>query len=76
MSLEEQIAQLRAAIAAQEGLRPVLGDATVDSIVSTLRQRLAEIEAQQPRVEQRKLVTVLFADIVDFTSMSQQMPCR
>jgi class 3 adenylate cyclase len=73
MSLDEQIAQLRAAIAAQENLRPVLGDETVNSIVSTLRQRLAEMEAQQPRGEQRKLVTVLFADLSGFNALAEQM---
>src|SRR3990172_8897309 len=35
-SLEEQIAQLRSAITAQEGLRPTLGDAVVEVTLTAL----------------------------------------
>src|SRR5680860_985764 len=58
------------AIAALENQRAMLGDAVVDIALEPLlekRDRLAE----GPGREQRKLVTVLFADLVDFTVISQ-----
>jgi tetratricopeptide (TPR) repeat protein len=45
-SLEEQIAQLEAAMAAQEALRPSLGDEAVEAVIAALR---AEREALRPR---------------------------
>jgi class 3 adenylate cyclase/tetratricopeptide (TPR) repeat protein len=44
---EEQIAQLRAAIAAQENLRPTLGDATVELSLKPLRGLLDSLVAEQ-----------------------------
>jgi class 3 adenylate cyclase/tetratricopeptide (TPR) repeat protein len=46
-SLVEQIGQLRAALAAQESLRPALGDAVVDTTVAALRAQLNTLLAQQ-----------------------------
>jgi class 3 adenylate cyclase len=70
---ETQIAQLRAAIAAQENLRPVLGEAAVDAAIAALQEKLAALESQQPQEEQRKQVTVLFADVAGFTGLSERM---
>lgn len=47
-SPDEPIAQLEAAIAAQDLLRPTLGDAAVDAAVATLRARLATLRAGLP----------------------------
>jgi len=47
MSVEEQITQLEAAIAAQEMLRQALGDATVEVAISALRLRLQALTAQR-----------------------------
>jgi class 3 adenylate cyclase/tetratricopeptide (TPR) repeat protein len=46
-TLEEQIAQLEAAIAAQEALRPTVGDAVVDAATAALRTQLDALRAQQ-----------------------------
>ena len=46
--LDESITQLEAAIAAQDLLRPVLGDAAVDAVVTTLRARLDTLRAERP----------------------------
>ena len=59
--------QLERAIAAQESLRGVVPDDVVDAAIATLRLQLdsAQVESQR-----RRQVTVLFADVSGFTSMS------
>lgn len=64
--------QLEQAIAALEAQRSMLGDAVVDAAIGSIQERLAAL-APTPHTEQRKLVTVLFADLVGWTSMSEQM---
>src|SRR6478752_5591911 len=71
MSGDEGIASVDRAIAALEAQRAMLGDAVVDTALEPLRARRAELEA--PRAEQRRLVTVVFADLVDFTVLSRQL---
>ena len=46
-SIEEQIAQLRAAISAQEALRPTLGDGVVEVTLKALRAQLDSLLAEQ-----------------------------
>lgn len=58
--------QLEQAIAALERQRTVLGDAVVDASLAALREKLAALTAA-PRDVQRKLVTVLFADLAGRT---------
>ncbi len=68
----DERASLEQAIAALELQRPVLGDQVVDTALEPLRARLASL--QQPSAEQqRKQVTVLFADVSGFTAMSESM---
>jgi class 3 adenylate cyclase/tetratricopeptide (TPR) repeat protein len=64
--------QLEQAIVAQEALRTTLGDEVVDAIIAVLREKLAEISIQAVS-DQRKLVTILFADTVASTAMSQHL---
>ena len=109
-SVEEKIAGIQSAIAAQEALRANLGDAVVEVTLSALRAQLELLRAEQkaaasgaPRVQltpdallaqlqgyiprqladkmrssgqisgERRQVTVLFADISGFTSMSERL---
>ncbi len=67
----DEIASVDRAIAALEAQREILGDAVVDTALDPLRARRAELDA--PRAEQRRLVTVVFADLVDFTVLSRQL---
>lgn len=60
--------RLEQSIAAIEAQRAILGDAVVDTMVAAAREKLATLEAQRA-VEQRKQVTVLFADVSGFTAM-------
>ena len=64
------------AIAALEANRALLGDEIVDVALASLREKLSglDIDRRAVRVpQQRKLVTVLFADMSGFTAMSETM---
>jgi class 3 adenylate cyclase/predicted ATPase len=67
-------ADIERAIEALETQRAVLGDSVVDEAIGAL---LAKLSAQQDDYsrteEQRKLVTILFCDLVGFTSLSETM---
>jgi class 3 adenylate cyclase/tetratricopeptide (TPR) repeat protein len=66
--------QLEQAIVALEAQRALLGDAVVDAAIAPMREKLATLSARQPGVEQqRKQITVLFADVSGFTAMSETM---
>src|ERR1044072_8184437 len=65
---------LNQAIAALEAQRSVLGDQVVDIALSALREKLDHLlsqGSQQP--QERKLITVLFADVSGFTAMADTM---
>ncbi len=77
-----EIEALRQAISALEGQRALIGDAVIETALGPLREKLARLEAvtaslatakPAPSGEQRKLVTVLFADLVGFTAMSERL---
>jgi class 3 adenylate cyclase len=63
--------QLVAAIAALEGQRALLGDAVVEAALGPMRAKLATLHA--PQGEQRKQISVLFADVSGFTARSEAM---
>ena len=70
--------QLEQAIAALETQRAILGDVVVDAALSSMRQQLAELELAErkpvPALEgERKLVTIMFADISGFTALAETM---
>ena len=69
-----RIHELKEAISAQEELRGKVPDSIIALTVSLLRKELEEIEtADQELEQQRKLVTVLFMDVVNSTGMIQSM---
>ena len=68
----DEIAQLEAAKRALEGQRPVLGDDVVATALRPLEERLATLRSLAA-AEQRKVVTVLFADLVGFTAMTARL---
>jgi len=81
-SLNEQINQLKQTIAEMESQRAILGDETVEAALVPLHKKLAEIESQvelsveTPRelpTRQRKLVTLLYMDVVDSTAMTKDL---
>lgn len=68
-------AQLEQAINALEAQRALLGDVVVNVALAPLREKLAALNAPPaaPPAQQRKQVTVLFADVSGFTAMSETM---
>ena len=80
--LDDQIIQLKQTIADIESQRPIMGDTAVDISLEPFRQKLADLEAQaasdreEPPViptRQRKLVTLLYMDVVGSTAMTQHL---
>ena len=69
-----ELDRLNAAIAVLEAQRSMLGDAVVDTAVGPLRERLAALSTPAPsRRHQRRQVTVLFADIFGYTTLSEHV---
>jgi class 3 adenylate cyclase/tetratricopeptide (TPR) repeat protein len=64
--------QLEQTIAHLESQRATLGDAVVDVSIAALLAKLATLDPVPPS-EQRKLVTILFADVSGFTPMSEML---
>jgi len=69
--------QLRHSISVLEGQRATLGDAVVDPALAALRQQIEALEAQAPLEpapkEQRRLITIFFADIVGSTTIAERL---
>ena len=75
-TLQEQITDIKKAIEAQEGMRSILGDSVVGTTLAVLHDQLNALERQSTQQEggnqtRRRLVTVLFADVSDFTAFSE-----
>ena len=76
-------AALEAAIAGLEAQRALLGDAVVEAALAPLRAQLASLggmpgqeppHSARPAFEgERKLVTILFADLAGFVALSEKM---
>lgn len=77
MSLQTQVEELRASIAALEEQRGVLGDKVVAPALAASRQQLAILEerlgAEAAPADERRLVTILFTDMVGSTSAAEKL---
>ncbi|MEP6602557.1 MAG: adenylate/guanylate cyclase domain-containing protein [Spartobacteria bacterium] len=75
-STDEQAEKWNAAIAGLEAQRGTLGDAVVDSALAALRTQLSQLRtgaSEQMAGDERKLVTILFADVSGFTALSESL---
>ena len=81
-TLDEQIKHLKKAISELEAQREILEDETVEAALAPLHSKLTKLEAQvDPSVDtpqklptrQRKLVTLLYMDVVGSTAMTQNL---
>jgi class 3 adenylate cyclase/tetratricopeptide (TPR) repeat protein len=67
---DDEATAVEQAVAALEAQRGALGDVVVDAAVGPLQRRLDELRSG---AEQRRLVTVVFADVVDFTVLTERL---
>src|SRR5262245_60466298 len=76
-SPQNQLEQVRAAMAALEAQRALLGHAVVETALAGLRKELATLEAEAAAaaapVEERRLLTILFCDIIGSTALAEQL---
>jgi class 3 adenylate cyclase/tetratricopeptide (TPR) repeat protein len=71
-----EIQQVEQAINSLEAQRELLGDTIVDLALEPLKQKLATLRniPQEPKsLDERKLVTVMFADLSGFTALSEKL---
>ncbi|GMQ28369.1 adenylate/guanylate cyclase domain-containing protein [Algoriphagus confluentis] len=71
-----EIQQIEQAIQSLEAQRKILGDAVVDIALEPLKQKLASLKDQpqeSKNLDERKLVTVMFADLSGFTALSEKL---
>jgi len=78
--LSSQIADLQSSIAALEAQRAALGEVVVNAALGPMREKLAALEAalhaparSTDAEGERKVVTILFADISGFTALSETL---
>lgn len=70
VTLMTELEKLQNLITTLEAQRATMGDALVDAALSPLRQKLAALqESPQVPAQQRKLISVLFADIYESTEL-------
>jgi class 3 adenylate cyclase/tetratricopeptide (TPR) repeat protein len=71
---QEQIAHIKHTISTLEARRSELGDALVDTSLQSLQKQLVVLESQPvSTAQQRKLATILYADVVGSTNLSQHL---
>ena len=69
-----EIEQLEETIIVLEAQRAHLGDMVVDTAVAPLREKLAVLQVgSAANAQQRKFVTILFADMTGWTALSQRL---
>ncbi|NKQ36817.1 MAG: adenylate/guanylate cyclase domain-containing protein, partial [Chloroflexi bacterium] len=72
-SFQEEISHIETSIAALEANRSLLGDLVADTALELLRERLATLIQPEQAPDERKRVTVLFADVVGYTALSENL---
>jgi predicted ATPase/class 3 adenylate cyclase len=65
----KNISQLEQAIAIQETLRGTVADSIIEATISALRQQIHQLSQEDKPDEQRKVVTILFMDVVESTQL-------
>ncbi len=74
-SNSREIQNLRQALEELERQRSILGDQTLDIARAAILEKIATLEraGEVPEHQERKLITVLFADVSGFTAMAEAM---
>ncbi|MBE0410483.1 MAG: AAA family ATPase [Anaerolineales bacterium] len=70
----QEITRLQEALVALESQREILGDTVVEPLIQASRKQLAELQSRlETPQQQRKLATILFADVVASTRLGQHL---
>ena len=72
-AFQREINNIETTIVALEAQRAALGDLVVDSALGLLRERLATLVQPEQAPDERKRVTVLFADVSGYTALSENL---
>ena len=75
-SVQAELHKVRTAMAGLEAQRAALGDAIVAPALESLRDKIAALEAQAAAAasaEERRIVTILFSDIVGSTALAEKL---
>src|SRR5512136_2165907 len=76
-TIQSKMEALRLSIQGLEAQRAVLGDKIVDPALTALRGQLSALEqqaaAQAAPAEERRMVTILFTDMVGSTAMAEKL---
>lgn len=74
VSYQQEINNIETTIVALEAQRNALGDLVVDTALDLLRERLAtRMQPDDQSSDERKRVTVLFADVSGYTALSENL---
>lgn len=73
VSHQQEINNIETTIVALEAQRSALGDLVVDTALDLLRERLATLMQPDQASDERKRVTVLFADVSGYTALSENL---
>ena len=73
VSHQQEINNIETTIVALEAQRSALGDLVVDTALDLLRERLATLMQPDQAADERKRVTVLFADVSGYTALSENL---
>ena len=73
LAFQQELNNLETTIAALEAHRSIVGDIVADTALDLLRERLATLVQPSQAADERKRVTVLFADVSGYTALSENL---
>jgi predicted ATPase/class 3 adenylate cyclase len=73
ISQQQELNNIETTIVTLEAQRSALGDLVVDTALDLLRERLATLMQPDQAANERKRVTVLFADVSGYTALSENL---
>ncbi|MCA9930655.1 MAG: tetratricopeptide repeat protein [Anaerolineales bacterium] len=73
LAFQQELTDLETTIAGIEAHRAVLGDLVADTALELLREKLATLIQPDTAPDERKRVTVLFADVSGYTALSENL---
>lgn len=72
-TFQQEVSDLETSIVAIEANRALIGDLAADTALDLMRERLATLIQPEAARDERKRVTVLFADVKGYTALSENL---